>query len=406
MKKKPKMLFTLEALEAKHGDCLLLHFGSGGQHEVVLIDGGPTGVYTKRLRPRLVELRNVLAKDGEALSLRAAMVSHIDDDHINGILQLTKELRGAKDGETNKEKLVQIRELFHNSFSDLVERVAPPTAGAASANTGMLQLASTGGEFDAATTAGLSHPMQLVLASVPQGRTLRNDANFLNIDVNVGFDGQLICAPSGTKLQRDMGHGLMLTFLGPLAAQLNKLQDEWAKWVAKNPDKTGSAAAADFVDNSPYNLSSIVVLAEGGGKTMLLTGDARGDYLLDGLEAAGLKTPLQPYHVDILKMPHHGSWRNAEQVMFQQILADHYIFSANGRDDNPDEETVKQLYAVRGAGKYTLHFTNATHFATNADLPAVVYAKSNAPAGVKVAMADATRSVPAIVVDLGTALAV
>ncbi|MEO7359848.1 MAG: hypothetical protein ABI120_05940 [Gemmatimonadaceae bacterium] len=406
MKKKPKMLFTLEALEAKHGDCLLLHFGAGGQHELLLIDGGPTGVYTKRLRPRLVELRDVLAKDGEALPLRAAMVSHIDDDHINGILQLTKELRGAKDGETNKEKVVRIQELFHNSFSDLVERVAPPAASATSADAGMLHLASTGGEFDAATAAGLSHPMQLVLASVPQGRTLRNDANFLSIPVNAGFDGQLICAPSGKKLQRDMGHGLTLTFLGPLAAQLDKLQDEWAKWVAKNPDGTGSAAAADFVDNSPYNLSSIVVLVEGGGKTMLLTGDARGDYVIEGLEAAGLKTPSTPYHVDILKMPHHGSWRNAERVMFEQIVADHYIFSANGRDDNPDEETVKQLYAARGPGKYTLHFTNATHYSTNAALPAVTYAKSKAPAGVKVAIADAKRSVPAIVVDLGTPLAV
>ena len=400
------MLFTLEALEAKHGDCLLLHFGSGDQHDVILIDGGPTGVYKTRLRPRLTELRNALVKDGDALPLRAALVSHIDDDHIHGILELTKELRSAKEGEANKEKIVRVEELFHNSFSDLVERVAPPGATAASTDAGMVHLASTGGEFDAATTAGFSHPMQLVLASVPQGRVLRDDARFLNIPVNVGFDRQLICAPPGTKLTRDMGHGLTLTFIGPLAAQLDALQDEWAKWVAKNPDKSGSAAAADFVDNSPYNLSSIVVLAECGGRNMLLTGDARGDYVIAGLEAAGLKTPTKPYHVDILKMPHHGSWRNAERVMFEQIVADHYIFSANGRDDNPDEETVKQLYAVRGAGKYALHFTNATHFDTKADLPAVVFATHSAPAGVKVEIAGVKRTVPAVVVDLGVPLAV
>ena len=45
---------------------------------------------------------------------------------------------------------------------------------------------------------------------------------------------------------------------------------------------------AAFVDKSVPNLSSIVVLAELGGKSMLLTGDARGDKILEGMELAGL----------------------------------------------------------------------------------------------------------------------
>lgn len=39
---------------------------------------------------------------------------------------------------------------------------------------------------------------------------------------------------------------------------------------------------------SVANLSSVVVLAAVGKKRMLLTGDARGDKILEGLELVGL----------------------------------------------------------------------------------------------------------------------
>ena len=44
---------------------------------------------------------------------------------------------------------------------------------------------------------------------------------------------------------------------------------------------------------------------------MLLTGDARGDDVLAGLREAGLLR-RSPLHVDVLKLPHHGSDRNVE----------------------------------------------------------------------------------------------
>ena len=35
------MIFTLEALEAKHGDSLLLHYGTKKSPQLIVIDGGP-----------------------------------------------------------------------------------------------------------------------------------------------------------------------------------------------------------------------------------------------------------------------------------------------------------------------------------------------------------------------------
>jgi hypothetical protein len=40
------------------------------------------------------------------------------------------------------------------------------------------------------------------------------------------------------------------------------------------------------------------------------------------------------------------------------VTADHYLFSANGKFDNPDVATLEYLTAARPAGGYALHFTN------------------------------------------------
>ena len=73
---------TLRALKAKHGDSFFL-FAEGA---TVLVDGGPSGTYNQVLRDHL---RN-LGRDGEDQPrIDLMMVSHIDADHIDGILYLT-----------------------------------------------------------------------------------------------------------------------------------------------------------------------------------------------------------------------------------------------------------------------------------------------------------------------------
>ena len=47
------MVFSLEVLQAFHGDSLLLHAGD----RLCLIDGGPTNTWATSLRPRLEQLR-------------------------------------------------------------------------------------------------------------------------------------------------------------------------------------------------------------------------------------------------------------------------------------------------------------------------------------------------------------
>ena len=78
------MLFSLEALDAAHGDSLFLHWRAkaGGKTHTALIDGGPTVTWKASLKPRLQELINA---GGGELRLPFVMVSHVDSDHTGGL---------------------------------------------------------------------------------------------------------------------------------------------------------------------------------------------------------------------------------------------------------------------------------------------------------------------------------
>ncbi|MEA2329697.1 MAG: hypothetical protein QOE68_4656, partial [Thermoanaerobaculia bacterium] len=91
------MTVKFEALRAKYGDSLMLHFGPDDDRQLVLIDGGPDGVWDDALRPRLDQLRvEQNPDDGQPLQIALMMVSHLDADHITGILKLMRLVAAAE----------------------------------------------------------------------------------------------------------------------------------------------------------------------------------------------------------------------------------------------------------------------------------------------------------------------
>src|SRR5687768_6876995 len=105
------MLFTLEVLQADHGDALLLHFGTPARPRLAVIDGGPAGVFAKSLRPRLEQLR-AARTPGAPLPVRLIMVSHIDDDHVHGVLDLLNEL--VESANNQEAPLCKVASAWHN----------------------------------------------------------------------------------------------------------------------------------------------------------------------------------------------------------------------------------------------------------------------------------------------------
>lgn len=345
------MTLTLEALRAKYGDSLLVRWGAADDPKLIVIDGGPRGVFRKFLEPRLDELAR--ERGVETLPIEILMVSHIDEDHVAGVLDLTKKLRRQDDA--GERASYDVKALWHNSFDDIV-----------GTNAGALEHAARDGISTASTTEDVpeevlrDHPAALVLASVGQGRALRNDAETLGLRVNAG-DGEPFVARGGDGDLHELPGGLRLRLLGPLQADLDAFQEEWDKEIEKlGVARPAPVLAAAYADDSAFNLSSLVVLAELGGRTMLLTGDARGDKVLAGLAQAGLLEEGGTLHVDLLKLPHHGSDRNVETDFFRRVTADHYVVSGDGKYGNPELATFEMIFAARGQDdEYHLHLTYA-----------------------------------------------
>lgn len=346
------MHLSLDVLRARKGDCLMLHYGSDAKPGLMLIDGGPSGVFAPQLERRIGQIRKARElADEKSLPVDVLMVSHVDDDHIKGILELTRLLRQQK--EAHDPLLVRVKSLWHNSFDDMVDTTpeeleAHAQFGAASiGGAGELPL---GEDFDAA----------MVLASIPQGRTLRLDAKLLKWESNRELREKLVLANEDAD-PIELGN-LELTVVGPLRDDLVKLQeahDKWLKAQEKKRKEDPQAALAAFSDRSIPNLSSLVVLVKAGGRSILLTGDARGDKVLKGLALTGVigKGSKSGIHLDVLKVPHHGSANNVTKGFFQRLTADHYVLSGNGEHGNPERETLEMILAARGSDDFELHFT-------------------------------------------------
>lgn len=346
------MILSLDVRRARKGDCLLLHYGTKKEPGLVMIDGGPSQVYKPFLKPRLAEIRKNrnLAND-KPLEIDLLMVSHVDDDHIKGILELTKEL--VTDADAHRPLALKIRNVWHNTFDDVIGNDPKELLSSVTASYGA---AGLDGEFD---TEGFDAHTAFVLASIAQGRQLRDDVKKLNLSLNRQFGGKLVMGDDGTPLP--FNKGLEFIVAGPLKPELVALQKEHDAFLRKQEKERDRAALASFTDTSVANLSSLVLLAkvEDGAKvaTVLLTGDARGDKILNGLKAAKLLDAAGKMHVNILKVPHHGSDRNMETGFFQKVTADHYVFSGNGEHGNPERETLDMLLKARGNATYKVHLT-------------------------------------------------
>jgi beta-lactamase superfamily II metal-dependent hydrolase len=350
------MIFSLDVRRAQQGDCLILHYGSKEEPGLMLIDGGPAQVYRPELKPRLEEIKRARGlQEQDSLLVDHLMISHIDSDHIVGVLDLTRELVLAADA--HQPLPLKVRNLWHNTFDEIIDNSPDELLSSVTASFGAAALRGEPNK------AGLEPAVALVLASVDQGYKLRDDARrlkHLNPDsftLNPKFNGGLVMATRENQ-DMDVGKGLKFTVAGPMKAELLNLQKEFDDFLKKKKKgKKKTAPTASFTDTTAPNLSSLVILAKVKDKQILLTGDARGDKILEGLELTSQLAQDGSIHVDILKMPHHGSDRNMEAIFFRRITADHYVFSGNGEYGNPELETFKMLLSERGNAEFTVHLT-------------------------------------------------
>jgi hypothetical protein len=203
--------------------------------------------------------------------------------------------------------------------------------------------------------------------------TRRIGANQLGIPLNPRSDGALMFARPGDP-PIGIG-GLRITVIGPFETDLEQLRDEWKQWLDDNADVVRSIQEQALLDEADLlaegaaeitaprivaadelgdrgnvttpNLASLMLLVEEDGKRVLLTGDGHEDEIIRGLEQSGTIAPGEGLHVDVLKIPHHGSENNMSEKLARRVTADHYVFDGCGSHHNPDPRVVALIMKSR-----------------------------------------------------------
>jgi beta-lactamase superfamily II metal-dependent hydrolase len=363
----------LTIFESDSGDCLLLEAAS---RHLVLCDGGMRASMQQHVRAELARL-------GRPLDL--VYVSHIDNDHISGVLQLLEDavewevfdLHEADGDPIRKPKVPRppkIEGILHNAFRDQVkasqEQIKELLVAAAPT------LYATG----VRALVGAADEMQGIAAGIPEAlkvsRLAGPDALAIPVNNPLGVNRPpALLVAGGVGDRFDVG-SMRFTLVGPTKDELDRLGKGWINWLRSNAEKVKQIRAElkkrieafsnGALEASPYdlrdwngipdvdgvtapNVASLTFMVEEDGKRLLLTGDGQQRIILDGLVRTGFLED-EGVHLDVLKVQHHGSENNLDPEFAQKVSADHYVFCGNGLHGNPEAAVIDMIYASRLSG--------------------------------------------------------
>ncbi len=308
------MPFQMVMCNALSGDAFIVRAGPSENPWTAVFDTGPPGTASAAIIPVL--------RDVGAAAIDFLAVSHIDEDHIGGAPDLIK---------AHLQEALSIRSVWHNSFQAL-------TGDRKIADSDYL-LGATERTAGANTQLRNREDTLALVASVNQGVELADLLVRAGLNGNPPFDRLVTSDVGGAHWDANT----TVTVVAPSQNQVDALRRHWETNINQElmPQRAALNAAASL-DASVTNLASLVLLLEVDGRTILFTGDARGDHIVNALRDTGLLRN-GPLEVDALKVPHHGSERSCTQDLFDHVVAAHYVVSGNGRHGNPSAETARRL---------------------------------------------------------------
>lgn len=309
-------MIELRMLPGKDGDCLLLSYGEPDAPRRVLIDAGRAATY-----PLIKPVLDALVPP----ALDLVVVTHVDQDHVLGVLALLDD-----------PERVAVGEVWFNGFDHLLDNAVET--------------------FDAR-----------------DGELLTTAIGAQRLPWNRAFDGRAI---EVDRAQQPRDDGARFDIVAPTRRLLERLEPQWLRECTKHglipgvdplppvPDgfehfdvaiDVDALAATPFhADTSRANASSIGFLFEFAGVRILFTGDGDDRCLVESLrrraEIEGGRVRL-----DAMKVAHHGSAGNISRELLELVECPRYLFSTNGdRHGHPDPVAVSRILVHGGAEKELL----------------------------------------------------
>jgi hypothetical protein len=325
--------FEIEMLPAANGDCLWISYGAADDLRYVLVDcGAPAAAQLAAERVRSVP------------SVELFVLTHIDADHISGAIPLFADQGVAE----------QFDEVWFNGWNQL---------------RGFLSV-SQGDAFSDLLD--------------------RDDRPFRWNGTAPGDDRAPPIVTNGDEHPEvELAGGLRLTVLSPTRSGLARLARHWYAALDEldprrqllagrrsrpappaNPSELNLAelaASGPTKDTSVPNLSSIAVLAEFGGRAVLLTGDAHADVLASSIRTLQRNRGRdgERLRLDALKLSHHGSANATTVDLLDVVDCPNYLVPTDGSIFyHPDREAIARVIVHGGTNSTaqapTLHFNHRT----------------------------------------------
>ena len=323
--------FTLEALPAGHGDCLWIEYGDRRAPNRILIDCG-----TQESSAALLKRIDGLPRSDRVFEL--FVLSHIDADHIGGALPMFGAIK----------RDLRFGDVWFNGWRHV--------SG---------QLGARQAEMFSTAIVDLELPW------------------------NLWRDGGAIVTAGADLPERILPGGMRLTLLSPTPASLSKLGPVWkrelkryglepggrvdySRFLKGTPSTMADAAALKDIDkladakftgdNGAPNGSSIALLAEFRGASVLLAADAHAPVLIDSIRTLLRRRDVPSLKLDLFKVSHHGSQNNLSRELLDLLDCQRFLISTNGDHFyHPDRQAIARILKYGGDRK-DLYFNYRNRF--------------------------------------------
>lgn len=389
------MALTITMYPAGNGDTFLIRYATrdGERLTVILIDGGYVSTFRDHVVPDLARL----AQSGGMIDL--AVATHIDADHVSGLIHFFKE-----NGPAEEPRIVPVHEVWHNCLRSIPMRVVSEASGASSTlsqgDSELLRMVRRRGyprpvgEKSAASEISALQGSSLAALLLGGGYKWNGEEGRMPI----------VASP---RMSRRIGPDIDVTVLGPTPIRLEELSNWWRNQLrhigytgpifptaqfddafefliasgervsdrslrplsGKRHDLDRSLSDPELgrtytPDTSITNGSSISLMVRVGKMRVLLLGDAwapdteaalreafASDEPNDTSESdstAGAEpTPGEravSVVFDAIKVSHHGSRYNTSPALLGWIDAPRFLISTDGeRHHHPDIEVLRAI---------------------------------------------------------------
>jgi beta-lactamase superfamily II metal-dependent hydrolase len=348
---------TITAFQAYQGESFLISF----EDVNILVDCGTREAYRDFIKDKLISLN----KEGQKIDL--LVITHFDNDHIEGAVELLTENISNDD-----HKIIKINEIWVNSYfnSEFIDKVSEEITSE--------DYAFAKKEANKRYNKRLDNT-KIRLVGIEEATSLTSLITKGNYLWNKHLDGRAINIENSRCVR--VNSKVKIHVLSPRTDNLKKLDEFWKTeilnkkddfkftynevlndlfeyWISRldkdtNPEIRHEISSDSFsleelfdkgetFNNSVINDCSIAFVIEINDKRLLFTGDIESRSIIDQLKK--LYPDEDKIRLELVKIPHHGSKNNTAKDFLESIRCSKYLISTDGSYYNhPSPETLSKI---------------------------------------------------------------